>query len=253
MKSKISIISVAAIMAGLAVWFVLTRNLAPQDRLFYPSPIGVVSVFTRHIDILLLASAITLGRVLGGLVVGGIIGVIVALLMHASNIFARIIDPFIEIIRPVPPLALVPFFILWFGLGTVSQMSLIALGCFMMTVVAVYSAARNTPPIYIRAALSLGATWPSVYWNVILRYCLLSLAGSLRIASATAFAITVAAEYLGAQGGLGFIIRNSRTTLETDVILAAAICLGILSYGLDLLIRISMGWLTRWAPRFETN
>src|SRR5262245_37980320 len=108
MKSKISIISVAAIIAGLATWFVLTRNLAPQDRLFYPSPAVVLSVFERHANILLFASAITIGRVIGGLLVGGIVGVIVALLMHASNIFARIIDPFIEIIRPVPPLALVP-------------------------------------------------------------------------------------------------------------------------------------------------
>ena len=241
--------SSCAVLGGVVLWFILTINVTSQQAFIYPTPLGTLAVFQRQPSVLLLSSATTVFRVLSGLTLGSVAGLVIALTLHANDTFARLIDPFIEIIRPIPPLALIPFFILWFGLGTLSQMLLIGLGCFMMTVVAVYSAARNTPPVYIRAALSLGASWPSIYWRVILRYCLLPLTGSLRIASATAFAITVAAEYLGAQGGLGFLIRNARTTLETDVILAAAICLGILSYAVDLAIRIVMGWFTRWAPR----
>jgi len=183
------------------------------------------------------------------LLIGSTLGFFIGLLMTWNEFIEYLLDPYIETIRPIPPIALTPFFILWFGLGDLGQLLLVALGCFMVIIVTTVVSAKNVSPIYIRAAKSLGASKFKLYQTIIVPAIMPNIASAIRIAAATGFGLTVAAEYLGAQGGLGYMIRNARVTLETESILIAALILGLESLILDQLLRYTFNKLTAWLPK----
>jgi ABC-type nitrate/sulfonate/bicarbonate transport system permease component len=180
--------------------------------------------------------------------VGTFFGIIVAAIISASKLFEAVLEPVIEIVRPVPPIALTPFFILWFGLGDFGQLFLISLGCFMVVAVNALVAIRNVPIVYLYAARSLGANKFNLYKTVYLPAVSPSILAGMRVGAATGFGLTVAAEYLGAQGGLGFLIRNARTILDTSSILIAVIILGVQSLLTDASIRLLFSKITKWVP-----
>ena len=235
-------------------WHLFTKNKDNSfDRLSFPSLSLMITTIGNRYEELIEYSLITWGRVIFGLLLGGGLGVLCGVLMSYNKIFNTIADPVIEIVRPIPPVALTPFFILWFGLGNTSQLLLISLGCFMILSVSTYSSLQNVAPIYIKTAKGLGAKNWYLYKTIHLPAITPSLLASVRVALASSFALTVAAEYLGAQGGVGYMIRNARTILQTDVILLGAIILGIESSVTDFLIRIGFRYLTKWAPRLNNN
>jgi taurine transport system permease protein len=237
-------ISFSTVATLISLWFVLTRHTVPE--LVFPSPESVwqsVSILRLR---LLDDSMVTLARVLAGWALGVALGVATGLLMTLSRTFYSISDPIIEAIRPVPPIALIPFFIIWFGLGPGGQIALIALGCFMVMAVNTFVAVQNVPSIYIRAASSLGASRPEIYRTVLMPAILPSLISGFRIAAALAFGVGVAAEFMGAQSGLGFLIMVARRTLNTNTILLGTIIIGLESFLVDRGIRSVTRYLCRW-------
>lgn len=233
------------------LWWYLTKDLPDSKQFLYPSPGNVISAFERNSWRILEFSLTTWWRILLGLAIGGGIGFLIGLLMHSSLIFRRTIDPIIEVIRPIPPIALTPFFIIWFGLGDAGQVAIISLTSFMIISVGTFVAMNNVSSKYIKAALTLGADSAILYKTILIPAILPSMVSSMRVASASAFGVTVAAEYLGAQGGLGFMIRNARTVLDTDAILLAAVMLGVLSLGTDWIIRVVFKQVTPWSPEWR--
>ncbi|MDH5414264.1 MAG: ABC transporter permease, partial [Flavobacteriaceae bacterium] len=211
MKNKRIIIAFGVVSILLLLWWVFTINQNSSQKLLFPSPELLLQTLSERYIELAQFSFTTWYRVLVGLFVGSYLGFITGLLMSYNNMVNYILDPIIELIRPIPPVALTPFFILWFGLGDLSQLLLIAIGCYMIITITTYEAVRNVNPVFIRAARSLGAKPLDLYLTVIIPNIIPNLLPGLRVALATSFALTVAAEYLGAQGGLGFVIRNART------------------------------------------
>lgn len=248
LKKKLSFI---VILVTILVWIILTRNQTTSQRLIFPSPDSLLSILVNQWPAILHYSLTTWYRVLVGLAIGSVVGFLTGLLMTWNDWINSIFDPIVELIRPIPPIALTPFFILWFGLGDLGQLLLVALGCFMVIVVTTIVSVKNIEPVYIRAARSLGANDLDLYRTIIIPAILPSLVSGIRVASATGFGLTVAAEYLGAQGGLGFLIRNARTILQTNAILLAAILLGIESFLTDRLIRLISRKLTKWTPNSQ--
>ena len=242
-----------AVLVVLALWVLVTRDQSTHERLVLPSPEALIEVAVTQWSSLLLFSLTTWYRVLIGVIIGAVVGLLLGLAMTWSLKVESVVDPFIELIRPVPPIALTPFFILWFGLGDFGQFLLVSLGCFMVIVVTTVVAVRSANPIYEKAARSLGATTSQVYQTVYLNAITPTLQSGLRVAAATGFGLTVAAEYLGAQGGLGYLIRNARVILQTEVILLAVVVLGIESILTDQVIRLIFRRLTRWAPQVDTG
>ena len=238
-------ISFLTIAVLFAIWFLATRHSVPE--LIFPSPESVWHAMMSLRVRLLNDSLVTLARVVSGWGLGVALGIITGLLMTLSRTFYSISDPIIEAIRPVPPIALIPFFIIWFGLGPGGQIALIALGCFMVMAVNTFVAVQNVPSIYLRAASSLGASRIEIYRTVIMPAILPSLASGFRIAAALAFGVGVAAEFMGAQSGLGFLIMVARRTLNTDTILLGTIIIGVESYLVDRCIRSVTGYLCRWS------
>ena len=181
------------------------------------------------------------------------IGILIGLLMSRSRIVYAILDTVIEALRPVPPIALIPFFILWFGIGNFGKVLLSGLGCLMVLVVNTAVAVRNVPPIYVRAAASLGADSRTIYRTVVVPAIVPSLVSGWRVAAALAFALTVAAELMGAQSGLGFLVMVARRSLQTDVILLSVIILSIEAWFVDRAIRVLSNRVTPWMERLESK
>jgi len=245
-SSKYKIISVFSIAILLLIWFLLTRNQTKTQELLFPGLEKMLFTFKNNYSNIINYSFITWYRVFVGLLIGIFSGLFFGILITWNKYVESIIDPIIEVIRPIPPIALTPFFILWFGLGDLGQLLLVALGCFMVIVVSTVNAIRNINIIFIRAAKSLGANSFDIYKTIYIPAIMPSLSSAIRVSSATGFGLTVAAEYLGAQGGLGFLIRNARVTLNTEVIMLAAILLGVLSLITDQLIRLIFKYITKW-------
>ena len=248
MDSKQRVVRVIIVLCLIFIWYILTLNQTEREMLFFPSPTAVWNTLINQFNEIISFSFTTWYRVSLGLLIGGLLGFVFGLLMSSSNIINLIFDPIIEIIRPIPPVALTPFFILWFGLGNLSQLLLISMGCFMIICISTYEAIRNVNPIYIRAARSLGVKGVAIYKTIIVPAIMPALLPNIRVALASAFALAVAAEYLGAQGGLGYLIRNARTILQTETILLAALLLGIESMITDWGIRLIFDYINRWMP-----
>ena len=229
----------------LMLWFLLTPKPVPE--LVFPSLASVARAALTLGTGLVLDAAVTLGRVIVGWVAGVIPGILAGLWMTRSRTFFAVANPLIEALRPVPPVALIPFFILWFGLGSGGQILLIAIGCFMVMAINTFSAVHMIPPIYVRAAASLGAPTAAIYRTVIWPAILPSLVSGFRIAAALAFALGVAAEFMGAQSGIGFLIMVNRRQLNTNTILLGIIVIGLESFAVDWTIRIFSRYACRWS------
>jgi ABC-type nitrate/sulfonate/bicarbonate transport system permease component len=236
------------VLFGL-LWYVFTHNQSQRGALMFPRPGLLHDTIAAQWREILIYSLTTWYRVVVGLSLGAALGVLAGLAMTYNRLLYFLIDPIVELIRPINPVALTPFFILWLGLGNASQLLLIALGCFMVMAVSTYVSISNISPIYTRAAQSLGASKPHIYRSVIIPAMMPALLGGTRVALASAFTLTVAAEYLGAQGGLGFLIRNARTILHTETIMLGAMILGLESLITDQAVRLLFSRLTRWTQK----
>ena len=238
-------LSISTAVVIPVLWFLLTPS--PITELVFPSPRSVwQAILVLRLN--LIEHAITtLARVLIGWLLGVVAGILVGLLMTRSKTFYSVANPVIEVIRPVPPVALIPFFIIWFGLGASGQILLVGLSCFMVLEVNTYVSVHNVAPIYVRAATSLGAPKRQIYRTIILPAILPSLVSGFRVAAALAFAVAVAAEFMGAQSGIGFLIMVARRTLNTNTILLGTIILGVESFLVDWSIRCISRYLCRWS------
>jgi ABC-type nitrate/sulfonate/bicarbonate transport system permease component len=216
------------------------------SALKFPGPQLVLNAVHNIGPPLLTHALSTLSLVLIGFGIGSSFGILVGFIMFASAAVDSLLFSFIEFVRPVPPIALIPFFILWFGLNPAAQVALVALGCFLVMVVSTREALNKVSIEIRRAALSLGASGLSFYVDILLWAILPSLVAPLRVGLALAFALAVAAEFMGAQSGLGYLMMIARRTLQTETILLAVIILGLESAIMDWLLRTLLGRLLRW-------
>jgi taurine transport system permease protein len=230
----------------LLLWFVLTRGQDHHGALAFPRPALLYQTLKDQWKDILSYAGTTWYRVIIGLVLGTVTGLLAGVLMSYNKYLYYMLDPLVEILRPVPPIALTPFFILWFGLGDVSQLILIGMGCFMIIAVSAFVGINTVNPVYVKAASILGASKIQIYRTVYLPAIMPGFLAAVRVALASAFALTVAAEYLGAEGGLGYLIRNARQILHTETILLASIILGIESLITDQVIRLIFKRITKW-------
>lgn len=245
-EAKLSILTV---LTAVVIWYFFTDSFIP--KLFFPSPMDTVQVVGRMEGVLVEYFIATMYRVVVGMLAGAILGVLCGIAMSWNKWINSILDPVIEALRPIPPVALIPFFILWFGIGDTGKLILTALGGFTVMVVTTLEAIKHVSPIYIMAARTLGANRLTIYRTVILPAITPPLIGGMRVTVALSFALVIAAEFMGAQSGLGYMIMLARRTLQTDAILVGVIIIGITSWIVDRMVRVIGNYLTRWAPRSE--
>ena len=188
---------------------------------------------------------ITLSGFAIGVSVGLLLGLGMAYSVHVRNLFGG----FFTFVRPVPIFALIPLFVLWFGIGWQPQVALIALGTSVIMGVTTTDAVRNVPTIFVKAALTLGAKRRHVYRTVILHSIVPHLVGAIRVAAAASWGLDVAAEFIGAQTGLGHLMIVREEYLDTAGIFVVVLFYALLAIVLDRVIAISTRRLVRWTER----
>jgi ABC-type nitrate/sulfonate/bicarbonate transport system permease component len=239
-----------SVLLYFAAWFAVTAqgfNLVRPIK--FPSPIMVVQAAVRTADLIPLDALATVGRVLFGFIVGTLLGLGLGLAMSYNKKVYYFFDPLIESIRPVPVIAMIPFLLMWFGIGEAGKLLLITLGVFAIIVVSTVEAIKNVPKIYVLAAQTLGASKLQLFRTVLVPAIVPQLIGPMRVAAALSFTLVVAAEFMGANAGLGFRILEARRLFSTDVIMLGVVLIGILSAIADALIRRGAAYLTRWSER----
>jgi len=241
------VLSVGVIVAVAVLWWVATSGTGAIKPLYFPTPESVWKALTTLGTQLLADAGATLVRVLVSWVGGSALGVLVGLAMARNRWVMYALTPVIEAIRPVPPVALIPFVILWFGIGDDGKIFLGALACFMVMVVNTTVAVGNVPPVYLQAARSLGAGTGRVYRSVVLPAIVPEILSGFRIGSALAFAVVVAAEFLGADAGIGRLIMQASRTLNTSVVLLGTVVIAVLAVLLDTAISRLSARITRWS------
>jgi ABC-type nitrate/sulfonate/bicarbonate transport system permease component len=156
------------------------------------------------------------------------------------------VDPLVEVLRPVPPLAWIPLSILWFGIGDIQNQFIIFLGMFFPILLNTISGVKNIEPNLLRAARCLGAKEGRVLRRVVLRAALPQIITGVRVGLGVGWMALVAAELVGANSGLGFLINDARTLLRTDIVIVGMITIGVVGLVIDRTIRFvgkrSMPW-----------
>lgn len=157
------------------------------------------------------------------------------------------VNPIMEILRPIPPLAWIPLSILWFGLGDEQNEFIIFLGIFFPILVNTIVGVKNIEPNLIRAARSLGAPERKVLARIVFKGALPQIITGVRIGLGVGWMALVAAELVGANTGLGFLINDARSMLRTDTIIVGMLAIGIIGLLIDTFIRLLGRRLLPWS------
>ena len=245
-------LSFATLAVLLAIWWGVTA-LQLISPLFLPPPQQVLQKLIAiagpqgFMDATLWQHlAASLARIAIALVAATILGVPVGIAMGLSPTIRGILDPLIELYRPVPPLAWLPLVIIWFGIGETPKILLIYLAIFAPVVMSTLAGVKSAQQVRIRAAQSLGASRAQVLWLVILPGALPEILTGLRIGLGVGWSTLVATELIAATRGLGFMVQSAGEFLATDVVLAGIAVIAIIAFLLELGLRALQRRLTPW-------
>jgi len=147
------------------------------------------------------------------------------------------VNPIMEILRPIPPLAWIPLSILWLGIGDAQNQFIIFLGMFFPILINTIVGVKNVDPNLVRAARSLGAPEYKVLSRIVLKGSLPQIITGVRIGLGVGWMALVAAELVGANSGLGFLINDARSMLRTDTIVVGMLTIGLVGLLIDTAIR----------------
>jgi len=193
----------------------------------------------------------SLYRVVVGFLIGGGLALPLGLAMGASNTVYAWMNPLVQILRPIPPIAYIPLAILWFGLGNPPAVFLIALGAFFPVLMNTIAGVRHVDGIYLRAARNLGAGGVTMFLRVILPAAVPYILSGVRIGIGTAFIVVIVSEMIAVNNGLGYRILEAREYFWSDKIIAGMITIGLLGLAIDIAMNRLNNYLLRWHRGLE--
>lgn len=183
-----------------------------------------------------------------GLAIGVSIGLVLGLIAGLSRVGEAAVDPVMQIKRTIPSLALVPLFIIWFGIGEVAKVALIAFATLFPIYLNLYNGIRGVDVRLLDAARSFGLSrWEQVV-HVILPGAMPSLLVGLRFSLSVSILLLVIAEQINASSGLGFLVNNARDFMRTDIIVVCLLVYALLGLAADYLIRLVEARALAWRP-----
>lgn len=247
-------VSLGTIAFIIAVWFLVTNTGMVGPRLL-PSPQALFSEFIVLVQdgyqgkSLWMHIGYSLGRTLSGFVIGSFIGIIVGLSAGSNKVVSAALSPIMAFLRPIPPIAFIPMVVLYFGLGETGKVVLIAVTSFNYAVVNAQAGAAGVPVAYRRAAATLGVSKRVEFFRVILPAALPSIFAGLKVALALSWAVVVAAELVGAQVGLGYMINQAALLFQIPVVFIGIILIGVIGLILNLIINFLENRLVHWRGR----
>lgn len=223
-----------------------------MDPVYLPPPEAVVD---RVIEIssegyrgstLAVHLGYSLFRVIAGFVAGAVVGIPLGYAMGLNGWFRGWFDPIVEFMRPVPPLALIPLIIIWFGIGEVGKIILLFLAALWIMAIAARSGVSGVNISKVHAAYSLGASKWQIMRHVIVPNSLPEIFTGARVAMGVCWGTVVAAELVAASEGAGMMIMVASKFTLTDIVLMGIILIGVIGFGIDILMRKAENWLVPW-------
>lgn len=180
----------------------------------------------------------SLARVFSAWTITAAIAIPLGLAMGWSRRLERLVDPFVEIFRPISPLAWIPLAILWFGIGEAGKIFVVCVATLFPTLLSTIAGVKRIDPVLVHAGQVLGCTdQPSLFRKVIFPAALPSIVVGLRISFGTGWAAIIAAELVAARSGLGYLIANGMEILRADKVLVGMAMIGLLGVSFDALFR----------------
>lgn len=245
-----ALLGVAPWLGVIALWYAV-RYSGLVNVALIPAPHQVAAKFVDLLlhDNLLFDIYASTRRVLFGVVLGIAAAVPVGFLLgwyRAARIFA---DPMINFFRALPPIALIPLVIVYFGVDELAKLVILFYASFFSGVIVMYEGVSQITPLYIRVAKTLGAGELEIFRKVIIPLTVPHILTALRVALGVAWATLVASELIAAQSGLGAMIQNASTYFLLDIIYVGIICIGCIALIMDLILRKISTRLLVWQER----
>ena len=180
------------------------------------------------------------------LLIGTLLALPLGLAMGASRKAYALLNPVLQVLRPIPPIAYVPLAILWFGLGNPPAFFLISLGAFFPVLMNTVAGVRSVDAIYIRAARNLGATKRALFFRIVVPAAMPHIMTGIRVGFGVAFIVVIVAEMIAVNNGLGYRILEAREFFWSDKIIAGMITNGLLGLAIDSGLARLSSHLLRW-------
>ena len=228
--------------------FAMLRVMPPQ---LFPGIDRIAATFARLLTsgILPVHALSTLARLVAGFALGGAVGLALGILMGRYRLAEDLLLPLVSVGNPIPGLAYAPLFVIWFGLGDLPAVLLVAFAAAFPVAVNAWTGVRAVKEIWIRSALAMGARDREIFRKVILPGALPFILTGLRLGLARAWRVLVAVEMLTSVSiGLGWLIFGAREFLATDVMLAGIAVIGVVGLALEKLVfeRLERFTVVRW-------
>jgi ABC-type nitrate/sulfonate/bicarbonate transport system permease component len=251
-RLQLALLRCSSIVMFFALWaafsFANARYLKFFNPVLMPSPLdvlrtGIELIQSGELQHDILAS---MSRVLQGFAIAAFAGVALGMAVGRSRLLENLVDPMLELLRPIPPLAFLPMMVLWFGIGEASKIAFIAYAAFFPIFTTTLEGIKYVDPLLLRAAASLGAGRRDLFRYVVLPAALPAIITGLRLGFALSFFVIVAAEFIAADSGLGYLINDARTFFLVSQMLLGAAVIGLIGFTFNRLLRLLEARLLRW-------
>lgn len=233
-KLKYFIIPAAGLLLGWQILSVL--GIFPKS--LFPGPVDVGRALGERIlsGKLILDVGASMYRFLIGYSLAVLLAVFSGLILGRLPGIWNYLNPIVQLLRPISPVAWLPFIVLWMGTGDVPAIVIIFLAAFFPTLLTTVNAVAKVDPVYEKIAANFGLGKGKTLFQIIFPAAFPQIASGLHLALGTAWIFLVAGEMAGSQSGLGYLITDARNNLETDLLMAAIVVIGVLGLILDLLM-----------------
>ena len=238
----------------LAAWEISSRSGWLSTRVL-PEPASVLGAFWsllrsgelwQHV-------AVSSGRALAGLALGGGLGLVLGLLTGSFKAAETLLDTSLQMLRNIPALALIPLVILWFGIDEAAKIFLVALGTLFPIYLNTYHGIRNVDPALVEMARSYGLSGFSLFWQVILPGALPSILVGVRFALGIMWLTLIVAETIAASSGLGYMAMQAREFMLIDVVELSILIYALLGKVADSTARVLERFTLSWHPAFQKH
>jgi len=231
----------------IALWEAGSRS-GLIGQLILPAPSEVYTAFAQLVSTGTLWNHLSasLQRLVIGWSAGTILGIAVGLSIGLFSVARTGLSPLVSAIFPIPKIALLPLFVIWFGIGEGSKVATILFGTFFPTVIATYGGVDNVDRQLIRMGQSFGLSWLSIVRKIIVPGALPAILSGFRISASIAIILLVAAEMIGAEFGVGAYILLAGSLMATDQLIAGVAILSMMGLTIAWLIGKAERFLLRW-------
>ena len=248
MASRPLFLALVTFFSICLLWQILVSTYQVSESVF-PGPLMVFDNFWQLLleGSLLKHTAASLYRVTVGFYLAAVLGIPLGIALGRILLVKNILNPVIQFLRPISPLAWIPLAMLWFGIGDKPAIFLIFLSCFFPLVVATTIAVGSINKVYFQVAANFNFSRTDVLLKVIIPAIIPDLVTALRLTVSIAWLVVVAAEMIAVQSGLGYLILDSRNALRMDSVMVGMIVIGIIGLLLDSVVKqLGEGEATVW-------